>query len=61
MNKTIKSMEPRYLQPSVAGKSVDLPAPECLMVKELEENTLERISGVLEYTDYKALAKEENK
>ncbi len=39
----------------VAGESVGLPAPECLMVKELEENSLENISGVLEYTEYKSL------
>lgn len=39
----------------VAGESVHLPAPECLMVKELEENALDKISGVLEYTDYKSL------
>ena len=39
----------------VAGESVGLPAPECLMVKELEENALDNISGVLEYTEYKSL------
>lgn len=39
-----------------AGESVGLPAPECLMVKELVENALENVSGVYEYTDYKSLA-----
>lgn len=39
----------------VAGESVGLPAPECLMVKELEKNALDNISGVLEYTEYKSL------
>lgn len=39
----------------VAGESIDLPAPECLMVKELEENALNSISGVLEYTEYASL------
>ena len=39
----------------VAGKSVGLPAPECLMVKELKNGALEHISGVVEYTDYKTL------
>ncbi len=39
----------------VAGESVGLPAPECLMVKELENGALEHISGVLEYTEYKSL------
>ena len=40
----------------VAVESVQLPAPECLMVKELVENALENVSGVYEYTDYKSLA-----
>lgn len=39
----------------VAGESVGLPAPECLMVKELENGALECISGVIEYTEYKSL------
>ncbi len=39
----------------IAGESVHLPDPVCLMVKELEENALKRINGVLEYTDYKSL------
>lgn len=39
-----------------AGESVGLPAPECLMVKELVENALKNVSGVYEYTDYKSLA-----
>lgn len=38
-----------------AGKSVGLPAPECLMVKELADGSLEHIKGVVEYTDYKCL------
>lgn len=39
----------------IAGESVGIPAPECLMVKELEENALKRINGVLEYTMYESL------
>ena len=39
----------------VAGESVGLPAVECLMVKELCENALDHISGVVEYIDYKNL------
>ncbi len=38
-----------------AGKSVGIPAPECLMVIELEENACKRINGVLEYTMYESL------
>ena len=37
------------------GKSVQLPAIECLMVKELEEGALEHINGEVEYTDYETL------
>lgn len=36
----------------VAGESIDSPAIECLMVKELVPKALEGISGKLEYTDY---------
>lgn len=39
----------------VANESVGLPAPECLMVQELEENACKRINGVLDYTMYKSL------
>ncbi|MBQ8518830.1 MAG: N-acetyltransferase [Agathobacter sp.] len=39
----------------VADESVHLPAKECLMIKELQENTLQHMSGVLAYTDYKSL------
>ncbi|MBQ7797480.1 MAG: N-acetyltransferase [Lachnospiraceae bacterium] len=38
------------------GKSVKLPAIECLMVKELEEGALEYINGEVEYTDYETLS-----
>ena len=39
----------------VAAESVGLPAVECMMVKELCENELEDISGVVDYSDYKSL------
>lgn len=39
----------------IAGKSVELPAEECLMVKELVEGALKNIKGLVEYGDYKAL------
>ena len=38
----------------VPGESVDVPAVECLMVKELVPGALERIKGVVEY-EYKTL------
>ena len=39
----------------LAAPSVGLPAPECLMVKELEEGALKDIKGSLEYSFYKTL------
>ena len=39
----------------IAAESVGLPAPECLMVKELKKGALAHISGVVDYSDYKAL------
>ncbi len=39
----------------VAHASVGLPAPECLMVKELVSGALEGISGAVSYQDYKCL------
>ena len=39
----------------IAAPSVGLPAPECLMVKELKEGALEDISGSLEYSYYECL------
>ena len=37
------------------GKTVHLPAIECLMVKELKAGALENIKGNVEYTDYETL------
>ena len=39
----------------MTGKSVHLPAIECLMVKELEEGALTTMKGLVEYDDYEAL------
>ena len=38
-----------------AAPSVGLPAPECMMVKELVEGALEGIKGSVEYTFYECL------
>lgn len=38
-----------------AAPSVHLPHPDCLMVKELEDGALERMSGLVEYSFYKSL------
>lgn len=55
-----KNYNPRGFQTScdygiVSGAGVDLPAPECLMVKELAAGALERMEGVVEYSDYQCL------
>lgn len=39
-----------------AHESVGLPAPECLMVKELVDGALQHIYGVVSYHDYKCLS-----
>ncbi len=39
----------------VAAECVGLPAPECLMVKELVEGALDTISGEYSYADYETL------
>lgn len=38
-----------------AGPNIRLPRPECLMVKELEEGALDKISGLVDYSFYSAL------
>lgn len=40
----------------IAGESIDLPAPECFMVKELVPNALDTIHGKAEYTDYATIS-----
>ncbi len=39
----------------VAHESVGLPAPECLMIKELVPGALANIHGIVQYSDYKSL------
>ena len=38
-----------------AGPTLDLPHPDCLMVKELEDGALEHISGLVDYSYYETL------
>lgn len=38
-----------------AGPSINLPHPDCLMVKELMEGALERMSGYVDYSFYETL------
>lgn len=55
-----RNYNPRGFQTSndfgiVAGPNLSLPAPECLMVKELVDGALDDIEGVVDYSDYEAL------
>lgn len=38
-----------------ASEKVGLPAPECLMVKELKEGVLESMKGIVDYSYYESL------
>lgn len=55
-----KNYNPRGFESSYkfgieAGPNIKLPRPECLMVKELDEGALEKISGYVDYSFYEAL------
>lgn len=39
----------------VAGESIQLPSPECLMVKELTEGALQGMKGVVDFSYYETL------
>lgn len=39
----------------IAGPNIGLPAPECLMVKELVSGALDNINGIVDYSDYQSL------
>lgn len=38
-----------------AGPNINLPHPDCLMIKELENGTLNRMSGIVDYSFYRIL------
>ena len=38
-----------------AGPNITLPHPDCLMVKELEKGTLDKMSGLVDYSFYESL------
>jgi len=55
-----KNYNPRGFQSSYqygikAGPDIQLPHPDCLMVKELEPGALDKISGLVDYSYYEAL------
>ena len=69
MERIIKAIEAKYMEKTLdfvedvftkwsdneEGKSVDIPDVKCLMVKELEDGALQKISGTVEYDCYEAL------
>ena len=55
-----KNYNPRGFQSSYkfgieAGPNIELPHPDCLIVKELEVGSLDRMSGRVDYSFYEAL------
>ena len=38
-----------------AGPNINLPHPDCLMVKELEDGALEHMRGLVDYSFYESL------
>ena len=50
-----RGFETSYPHGIVAGPNIDLPAVECLMVKELVSGALEHIKGMVDYSDYECL------
>lgn len=51
-----RGFETSYPHGIVAGPNLDLPAVECLMVKELVAGALKNIKGIVDYSDYECLS-----
>ena len=54
-NYTPRGFRPSYQYGINAGPNIQLPHPDCLMVKELEAGALEKISGLVDYSYYQSL------
>lgn len=50
-----RGFKPSYKFGIEAGPNINLPHPDCMMVKELEVGALDNISGVVDYSFYEAL------
>lgn len=50
-----RGFETSYPHGIFAGPNIDLPAVECLMVKELVSGALEHIKGIVDYSYYECL------
>lgn len=53
-----RGFQPSYKFGIEAGPNINLPHPDCLMVKELEAGALDEISGLVDYSFYKTLSEE---
>lgn len=54
-NYNSRGFRPSYQYGINAGPNIQLPHPDCLMVKELEAGALEKISGLVDYSYYQSL------
>ncbi len=54
-NYASRGFRPSYTVGIEAGPKIKLPHPDCLMVKELEEGALKKISGWVDYSFYETL------
>ena len=54
-NYAARGFRPSYLFGIEAGPTVQLPRPECLMVKELAEGALEGMGGFVDFSFYETL------
>ncbi len=50
-----RGFQPSYKFGIEAGPNINLPHPDCLMVKELEDGALEHMSGLVDYSFYESL------
>ncbi len=51
-----RGFQSSYLFGIEAGPNIKMPSPDCLMVKELEQGALEKMSGLVDYTFYQSLS-----
>ena len=54
-NYTSRGFRPSYKYGIQAGPNLDLPHPDCLMVKELEAGALMKMQGFVDYSFYETL------
>lgn len=54
-NYTSRGFRPSYKYGIQAGPNLDLPHPDCLMVKELEAGVLMKMQGFVDYSFYETL------